>query len=258
MAKGSKIVLITEQLEQCLQELQDKSLFNYFSSEVNQRIYYIAGFLCHAGQKERDRRAAKTQLGACIGAVSTHFASEPSEVERLKAELPQDLYKYIDEKTTYGGLKYPNLQFYSLVAKMEYCYSNLAVPSNLKTFGGIVINTICTEIAYHSTFVDHFASLFEEDQFDGLTIRRGLEYYVKVFANLRIQELCRKYNSQLHKTTTGTFRSSIATKFGKKSKLERRKRTAQEELEEELTEDQLHDHLMNIAVTAVVDEDDEE
>ena len=83
--------------------------------------------------------------------VSVHFASDPSEVERLKTDLPQDLYKYVDEKTAYGGLKYPNLQFYSLIAKIEYCYSQLAVPHNLKTFGGIVINTVGTEIASHIT-----------------------------------------------------------------------------------------------------------
>lgn len=100
--------------------------------------------------------------------------------------------------------------------------------------------------------------MFDDDEFGDLTICQGLEYYVKVFANLRIQDLCRKYNSQLHKTTTGTFRSSIATKPGKKSKMKRWKKSEQEEREEQLTDNELHDHLMDIALAAVVDEDDEE
>jgi hypothetical protein len=261
--KGSKIVLISEQLETCLQELDSKAVIDYFSSEVNRHVYYIAGFLCHAGQKEKDRRSTDKRVGKCIGAVSSHFVSESTDVDRLKSELPPGLYKLVDDKTGHGGLKYPNLQFYSLVAKMEYCYSQLATPANLKTYGGIVLKTICTEIASHDKFLIQFASLFDDDTFDELTIRQGFQYYVKVFANLRIQDLCRKYNSQLHKTTTGTFRSTIATKpdskksSSKKSKLPRREKE-EESGQDKLTDDQLHDTLIEIAEAGVIDEDDEE
>ena len=258
--RGSKIQLISSQLDSCLRELEDKTVHEYFTEDVSKHVYYIAGFLCRAGEKEKERRTSKNNIGLCIGAISAHFVSDSFEIDEIKTDLPKDITAMVDKRSVYGGLKYPNLQLYSLVAKMEYCYSRLATPHNLQTFGGIVLNVICEEIAQNDNFVEHFASLFFEDAFDDTTMKKAFQYYVKVFANLRIKDLCRKFNSQLHKTTTANFRSSIATKAEtKKDKIKRRAKIEEDELE--MTDGEEHDKLLDIAESRLLDDfddDDEE
>ena len=110
--KGSKIVLISQQLNSCLAELEDKPLEDYFSPEVNQHVYYIAGFLCRAGEKESKRRSTNHNVGACIAAISSHFCSTASDITIIKEDLPNGITELVDQKSVYGGLKYPDRQFF--------------------------------------------------------------------------------------------------------------------------------------------------
>ena len=67
------------------------------------------------------------------GGIASHFASEKSvsEIEEVKKSLPDGVTALVDKWSVFGGLKYPTLQFYSLLAKIEYCYVNLATTQNL-------------------------------------------------------------------------------------------------------------------------------
>lgn len=144
---------------------------------------------------------------------------------------------------------------------MEFCYSSLATKSNLTTFGGSAISYIAKEIATHDSFLSHFASLFRDNRFNQDTIRTAFGYYVKVFANLRIKDLCRKYNSLLRKTTTAALRPSLATKSATKRKskqIKKRERTLQKEAEQR--DDEVHEEMLSIAETglSLAEKDDEE
>ncbi len=57
--------------------------------------------------------------------------TKASEIEAVKRDLPDNLADLIDRRACYGVLKYPNLQFYTLVARLEYCYSKLATSQNI-------------------------------------------------------------------------------------------------------------------------------
>lgn len=57
----------------------------------------------------------------------------------------------------------------------------------------------------------HFESLFHENEFEFDVIDTAFAYYIKVFSNLRLRDLCQKYNSKLDKTTTVGLRQSLAT-----------------------------------------------
>ena len=48
----------------------------------------------------------------------------------------------MDKRSIYGGLKYPNVQFYSVVAKVEYTFCNIATPQNMIVFGGSIVQVI--------------------------------------------------------------------------------------------------------------------
>ena len=143
-------------------------------------------------------------------------------------------------------MKYPNRQFYSLVAKMEYCYSRLATPHNLTTFGGVVLSYICKEIAKNDSFLGHFKGLFKDEQFDEDTLTASFKYYVKVFANLRLKDLCRKYNSELHKTTTANFRSGLATKGNKAKKGKSNRKNNALDKDVEPSAEELHNEMIAI------------
>jgi hypothetical protein len=151
--RGKKVVPIKTQLKSCLEELASKSLSDYFEKGMDKHVYYIAGFLCHAGQTASSKR--KTPVGKCIGGISTHFASESNsmDVKRLKRDLPSGIAALVDKRSVHGCLSYPNVRFYSLVAKTEYCYSRLATTQNLLIFGGQALATICNSMSKHEVFI---------------------------------------------------------------------------------------------------------
>jgi hypothetical protein len=96
----------------------------------------------------------------------------------------------------HGITYYPDRPFYSFVAAMEYCYAEMATPENLMVFGGGVLATICEAIADHEHFYLHFSSLFDDATcFSDETIQEGMEFIIKVYSNLRLKDLCRKYRS---------------------------------------------------------------
>eukprot|EP00956_Cyclotella_meneghiniana_P042816 scaffold249326_cov50-Cyclotella_meneghiniana.AAC.1 len=175
--KGPRIVSIPTQLEKCINDVSSKVLSDYFEPGVEQHVYYIAGYLCHAGKTAASRQ--NNSLCNCIGAVSAHFVSTESEVDRVKRDLPDGLADLVDKSAVHRCLSYPNLRFYSLIAKIEYCYSNLSSVDNLRTFGGEVLATICDAIVANESFTGHFASLFDERQFDDATMKKAFSFYIK-------------------------------------------------------------------------------
>jgi hypothetical protein len=239
-----------------LKELESKNLSEYFDIKgMDRQVYYCAGYLCHAGQTAASRQ--KTVGGKCIGSITSHFASSSSDIERLKRDLPSGLADLVDRRSVHGYLSYPNLRFYSLVAKIEYCYSKLATPDNLMIFGGQALATICNAMTSHEILVDHFSSLYEDTGFDDKQISIAFCFYVKVYSNLRLKDLCRKFNSRLHKTTTVGLRQSLASKRGKGKGRKAKKRTRSKQPKEpEPTEEELHDSLVEIAETGITVEED--
>ena len=244
-----------------------------FEDGIDKIIYYITGFLCRAGEKEADRRAKDTkslgyQVGQCIREVASNFVSEksPSEVAAVKESLPAGLANLVDKWSVYGGLKYPTRQLYALVAKIEYCFLNLATAQNLHTFGGILISNNWREITSNDILFGHFSSLFREDQFDDNTIMAAFRYYVKVFCNLRTKDLSRKFNAALHKSTTAALRPSLATKGAKSKKSKKSKSKSNSRFkprpnddateEHEQTDEQIHNELIDIAGESIEDDNE--
>lgn len=256
--RGKKVVPLQVQLDGCLKELESKDLNEYFDKGLDKHVYYCAGFLCHAGQTAASKR--NTIAGKCIGAISNHFVSNLNDVDVVKRDLPEGLADLVDRRAVHGCLSYPNVRFYSLVAKIEYCYSKLAATENLMIFGGEALATICSSMTSHELLVDDFTSLYDQCRFDDATIQEAFCFYVKVYSNLRIKDLCRKYNSRLHKTTTVGLRQSLASKRGtgrkKKNTIKKHPRTKQPE-EPELTNEEIHDALIEIAETGTVTVEDD-
>lgn len=256
---GKKILLINKQLDNCIETITTTSLRDLFEEGVDKHVYYISGFLCRAGEKEAERRSINKDspgydIGECIKEVSTHFVAQtsPSEVDEIKKSLHDGLTDLVDKWSAYGGLKYPNRQLYSLIAKIEYCYSNLATAENLRTFGGIVVSYICNEMAANDSLVCHFSSLLREGQFSDETICAAFKYYIQVFGNLRVKDLSRKLNAQLNNSTTAALRPSLATKGDTKRSKSKTKskvtpRPKDAEVVAEESEESLHHSLLDIA-----------
>jgi hypothetical protein len=269
--RGTRIELISQQLQRCVEHISTTPLDRLLEEGIDKRVYYIAGFLCRAAEKEAARRTKDPNspgfdVGQCIKEAADHFVSEksPSEVDEVKSSLPDGVTELVDKWSLFGGLKYPTRQFYYLIAKIEYCYVQLANAQNLRTYGGVVISYICNEIAANSALVGHFGSLFRDGSFDDSTIRLAFKYYTKVFGNMRVKDLSRKLNSQLHKSTTAALRPSLATK-GDNSKRKRAKskskvtrRPKDSTNQEEQSDMQIHNDLVDIASAGIVDDSDDE
>ncbi|KAL3784653.1 hypothetical protein ACHAWO_013451 [Cyclotella atomus] len=234
-------------LEEYIKTLRSKPLREYFSLAIAQHVYYIAGFLCRAGEKEMVRRTDNKEVGECIGAINDHYSSSSAEIEQSN-DLPEKLAELVNKRSVHGGLKYPNWQVYALAAKMEYCYSKLATPGNLTTFGGVVLSYITEAIANNTDLLDHFKGLFKEDRFKDETIAVAFKYYVKVFANLRLKDLCRTYNSELHKINTANLRAGLATKGNTTTKTKKIKHKSRSKSSETVaTEEEIHNDMLEIS-----------
>lgn len=270
--RGTKIELISQQLQQCIEHIATTPLDKLLEEGIDKRIYYIAGFLCRAAEKEAARRTQDPDspgfdIGQSIMEAASHFVSErsPSEVAEVKESLPAGVASLVDKWSVFGGLKYPTRQFYSLIAKIEYCYVQLATAENLRTYGGIVVSYICNEMARSDALLGHFGSLLKEDRYGESTIQSAFKYYIKVFGNLRVKDLSRKLNAQLHKSTTAALRPSLATKGTKKSKRSKakskskvKKKPKAKVKEAEISEEELHNELLDIANNSADDDSDYE
>eukprot|EP00956_Cyclotella_meneghiniana_P015438 scaffold23672_cov83-Cyclotella_meneghiniana.AAC.2 len=248
--KGSKITSLKHQLDALLLQLEELSIRDYFKDDLGKHVYYVSGFLCRAGQKEAERRTKNNEVGACILSASQNHVTSDSEIESLKEALPNGSVELVTRRNVHGKLHFPNLAFYSLVAKMEYCYSKLATPENIYTYGGLVLGYVCDELATHDNLIEHFESLFNPRAYDVETRNTAFRFYLKVFGNMRLKDLVRNYNSRLSKTTTVGLRQRLATKGPKKNV---NKRPREEEKDEEPTDEQVHNELMEEAENGLAD-----
>lgn len=190
---------------------------------VAQHVYYVVGFLCHAGAKETKRHTTKNDVGLCINALHRHFSSDNKMISDFKAELPDGLTNMVDQHCAYGGLKYPNKHLYRVFSLIKLVYSHLANPDNFTIFGGRLLAIICSGMIENSTIVSLFSNLFVPDEFLEEKILVTLQYYLKVFGNVRAKDLCYRYNSNLNKSATVELRQTLAAGTIKNSRPKLRK-----------------------------------
>ena len=216
---GKKRVPINEQIEAVVLEVKDTSVGELFKDKtVAQHVYYIIGFLCNAGAKEAARRSGDSAIGECIKSLDRHFAlgREDAKLIDIKTELPDGVTDLVDRRCSMGGLKYPNLQLYTVFAVIEKVYSSLATPVNFTLFGGMLLVYILDGMLKNEVLTSLFAELFDGTSFTEDTIETTMKYYVKVFGNVRAKDLCYRMNSNITKAgaTVGVRQTLAAMKGG--------------------------------------------
>ena len=276
---GKKRVPINEQIEAVVLEVKDTSVGELFKDKtVAQHVYYIIGFLCNAGAKEAARRSGDSAIGECIKSLDRHFAlgREDAKLIDIKTELPDGVTDLVDRRCSMGGLKYPNLQLYTVFAVIEKVYSSLATPVNFTLFGGMLLVYILDGMLKNEVLTSLFAELFDGTSFTEDTIETTMKYYVKVFGNVRAKDLCYRMNSNITKAgaTVGTRQTLAAMKGGaggtkkkqqgrkkkrkkKQSTTEENKKKKKEEEEavEEEVEKQQHNASQQSAAAMDIDDD---
>ena len=93
-------------------------------------------------------------------------------------------------------------------------------------------------------------------------MKKAFSFYIKVFSNLRIKDLCRKLNGRLSKTNTVGIRATTAVQSNSKGKGKgkgKKKRERTKTVDDE-TEDEHHESLVEIAESGLspAEEDDED
>ena len=275
---GKKRVPINEQIEAVVLEVKDTSVGGLFKDKtVAQHVYYIIGFLCNAGAKEAARRSGDSAIGECIKSLDRHFAlgREDAKLIDIKTELPDGVTDLVDRRCSMGGLKYPNLQLYTVFAVIEKVYSSLATPVNFTLFGGMLLVYILDGMLKNEVLTSLFAELFDGTSFTEDTIETTMKYYVKVFGNVRAKDLCYRMNSNITKAgaTVGVRQTLAAMKGGtggtktkqqgrkKKRKKkqstteENKKKKKEEKAVEEEVEKQQHNASQQSAAAMDIDDD---
>ena len=275
---GKKRVPINEQIEAVVLEVKDTSVGELFKNKtVAHHVYYIIGFLCNAGAKEAARRSGDSAIGECIKSLDRHFAlgREDAKLIDIKTELPDGVTDLVDRRCSMGGLKYPNLQLYTVFAVIEKVYSSLATPVNFTLFGGMLLVYILDGMLKNEVLTSLFAELFDGTSFTEDTIETTMKYYVKVFGNVRAKDLCYRMNSNITKAgaTVGVRQTLAAMKGGtggtktkqqgRKKKRRKKQPTAEENKKkkeeekavEEEVEKQQHNASQQSAAAMDIDDD---
>ena len=173
-----------------------------FPLALGQRVYYVIGFLCHAGAAAASRRSDTNKVGPCIAALAKDFALAcgADGIDEVKRNLPPQLADLVDLRNeSVGGLKYPNLQLYSVFAIVEKVFSSLTTTANFIKFGGTLINKVGEALLQNESVVGLFSDLYTTAEYDRTTIRLAFAYYLQVFVNVRAKDLCYRFNSNIYK-----------------------------------------------------------
>eukprot|EP00975_Prorocentrum_lima_P061257 12843309-Prorocentrum_lima.AAC.1 len=97
---GQKRVPIDKQIVDELKAVEEMPVEEYFNCGVGKHVYYVVGWLCHAGAEEANRRTDKNPIGKCIASLQQHFVTQV-QAEELKEKLPTEL---VDNRVAFGKL----------------------------------------------------------------------------------------------------------------------------------------------------------
>ena len=131
--------------------------------------------------------------------------SEDDDVEVAVAST-----SLVDQRCCFGELKYPDLTLYTVFAIIEKVYSTMTHPTNFELFGGVLLVKICNGMLDNQTLLALFTDLFPVGKFGADTIQTTMQYYLKVFGNVRVKDLVFRYNSNIIKGNTVGLRQGLA------------------------------------------------
>ena len=200
---GDDLAPIHDQVDGCVADAILIDVGSLFPLALGQRVYFIVGFLCHAGATAASRRSDANKVGSCIAALANDFvlACDADGIDKIKRDLPPQLTGLVDTRNdSIGGLKYPNLRLYSVFAIVEKVFSSLTTSANFIKFGGTLINSVREALLQNESVLGLFSDLYTtEEEYDRATIRLAFSYYLQVFVNVRAKDLCFRFNSNIYK-----------------------------------------------------------
>ena len=93
---GDAVKPIHHQVDVCVEESVLADVGDLFTPEIGQRVYYVVGFLCHAGDASASRRSGASKVGPCIAALASNFAlgRDAEGVAEIKSDLPPGLAEH--------------------------------------------------------------------------------------------------------------------------------------------------------------------
>lgn len=207
---GGEVLSIPEQINNEVKAANELAINKLFGDDVrlSEHAYYVVGFLCYAGMKEKERRSKKNDIGRCIEKACSHYLTAgDSKLEDLKKKLPTGL---VDRRIALGGLKYPDEEFYKTFGIIERAYSKVVTPDNFMARGGMLLAEIRDAMVQNEILFSQFTALLGNHQFEEATIQESFAYFVKVFCNLRAKDIALKYNSNLNGSNTVGLRQTLA------------------------------------------------
>jgi hypothetical protein len=202
----------TESLSSSMKVILDKSLNDAFVFPENiyhqESLYYIAGWLLCATEKEGKRR----RKGSPLNIGLSQLAEESHEFDTLRLSfLPIGKVSRIQR---YGKLKFVTLNFYRLVGTIEKICQGLFVDKSLVVFGPKLL----VDVAYSMNHAAHLERLVEASMRPVLVdedcrqphAKDVLGYLVRTYLRMRGKDYVRKIMGRSKTNTTVGHRQEMA------------------------------------------------
>ena len=150
-------------------------------------LYYIAGWLLCAAEKECESRGGKL-IGKFVDIFVDNTCCVDVDCAR-SAGLPT---QKIEEKECYGGLKYPSKEFYCFVCAIEFMFCSVLTDENFTIFGGKLLMVVSDFVKNHPYFVDNFHKFFEGESIDDQILLDIFKYLLRTYTRMRGKDIVRK------------------------------------------------------------------
>uniref|UniRef100_A0A7S1FUV8 Uncharacterized protein n=1 Tax=Corethron hystrix TaxID=216773 RepID=A0A7S1FUV8_9STRA len=150
-------------------------------------MYYIAGWLLCAAEKECENRGSKF-IGKFINIFVNNTCCVDADCAR-SASLPTQKVETAD---SYGGLKYASKEFYYFVWAIEFMFCSVLTDENFTIFGGKLLMVVSDFVKTHLYFVNKFNEFFEGEIVDDQIVSDIFAYLLQTYTRMRGKDLVQK------------------------------------------------------------------
>lgn len=147
-------------------------------------IYYIAGYMLKAAEKEGLRHGDKSEVRRALLRLSesVYSTKDGAELANIRSMLPTGK---VDRIISFGGLKYPTEEFYLAVWRTEGVYSKVLSDDVLILEGGSVIERVNNLLLANAHLFDIFSSFlpraFAEEKD---VVARALAWFLRTYGRM--------------------------------------------------------------------------
>ena len=219
--------------------LKSDDILRPMTTSVQEVVYYVGGWTLHAMKKIAIRRVEKFAVPIMF---LVNLCSITSEVAN-SMDLPTGK---TDRVQVFGGLSYPDDDYFELILRIEDVFANTLTKEYLMVYGSEIIEKIRNALLDNTALYSIVESLLPVNC-DGVIVKKIIYYLVSIYSRMRGKDYAYKLfeKGSTLKVTTRTKCAVLSNKetYTKKEKKDKNEFTESYKVFNEVSEEVLEEVL---------------